>query len=89
MVAQQDVVRGSAKQTLEPIRFGQYLVEKSAINDEQLLDALADHWAHGGRIGATIARRGFLSLDEVERLAAEYHDLQVIEVEVAVRGAVG
>jgi hypothetical protein len=84
---QRDVVRDSKKKVLEPIRFGEYLVEKKAISDGQLLDALADHWAHGGKIGATVARRGFLSLDEVERHAADYHELQVVEVEVAVRAA--
>lgn len=71
-----------AKQTLEPIRFGEFLREKNAITDEQLLDALAEHWGGGGRIGATVARRGFLSIDEVERLADEYHLLHVVEVEI-------
>jgi hypothetical protein len=77
-----EVVGSNRKQLLEPIRFGEFLREKNAITDEQLLDALADHWAHGGRLGATIARRGFLSVDEIERLADEYHLLQVVEVDV-------
>ncbi len=81
---QEKFVRVSRKASLEPIRFGDFLREKNAISDEQLLDALADHWAYGGRIGATVARRGFLSLDDVERLANEYHLLSVVEVEVAV-----
>lgn len=69
--------------TLEPIRFGEFLRERSAIDDHQLLDALAEHWAHGGRFGATVVRKGWLSVEEVERLAAEYHSLQVVEVAVA------
>lgn len=71
--------------TLEPIRFGEFLLERNAIDDEQLLDALGEHWAHGGRIGAAVARRGFLSVDRVEQLAAEYHALQVVEVAMDAR----
>lgn len=65
---------------LERIRFGEFLVEKKVIDDGQLLDALAEHWAHGGRFGAALSRRGILSVDEVEQLAAEYHGIQVVEV---------
>jgi hypothetical protein len=72
--------RQPARGTLEPIRFGEYLVERAAIDDGQLLDALAEHWAHGGRLGATVARRGFLTVDRVEELAAEYHALKVVEI---------
>jgi hypothetical protein len=66
--------------TLEPIRFGEYLLERRAISDGEYLDALADHYANGGRFGAALCRRGILSCDEVERLAAEYHALRVVEV---------
>jgi hypothetical protein len=76
--------RGGKKALLEPIRFGDFLREKNAISDEQLLDALADHWARGERIGDTVTRRGFLSPAEVERYADEYHGLEIIEVEVSV-----
>jgi hypothetical protein len=65
---------------LERIRFGEYLLERRVIDDGQLLDALAEHWAHGGKLGAALTRRGILSVDEVERHAAEYHGIQVIEV---------
>ena len=82
---QQQWARGGKKALLEPIRFGDFLREKNAISDEQLLDALADHWAHGERIGDTVTRRGFLSVEEVERYANEYHpDLAVVEVVVEV-----
>ena len=66
---------------LLPIRFGEYLCEKELLTDEQLLDALGDHWSNGGRIGTAIARRGFLSQERVEALAAEYHGLEVIEID--------
>ncbi len=66
--------------TLEPIRFGEYLLERHAISDGEYLDALADHFANGGKFGAALARRGIMSTDDVERLAAEYHALRVVEV---------
>lgn len=65
---------------LERIRFGEFLLEKKVIDDGQLLDALAEHWAHGGRFGTALCRKGILSVDEVEKLAAEYHGIQVVEV---------
>ena len=66
--------------TLEPIRFGEYLLERQAISDGEYLDALADHFANGGRFGMALSRRGILSSEDVERLAAEYHALRVVEV---------
>lgn len=66
--------------SLQPIRFGEFLCERELITDEQLLDALAEHWSNGGNIGSAIARRGFLAPDEVERQAALYHDLDIVEV---------
>ena len=69
-----------AKRRLEPIRFGEFLCQRRLITDEQLLDALGDHWAHGGLIGAAIWRRGYLEAEEIERQAAAYHGLQVVEV---------
>ena len=66
---------------LEPIRFGEFLLEQRALTAEQLLDALADHWSNGGRIGSAVSRRGFLSQMQVERLAKRYHSLDVIEID--------
>jgi hypothetical protein len=68
------------RRVLKRIRFGEYLVEKNLISDEQLLAALGDHWSNGGSIGAAITRSGFLPPGEVERQAALYHDLDVIEI---------
>lgn len=69
------------KPHLVPIRFGEFLCERALITDEQLLDALGDHWCNGGRIGSAIARRGFLSQAEVERQAAAYHQLDTVEID--------
>lgn len=65
---------------LQPIRFGEYLFEKKALTDEQLLDALADHWSNGGRLGTAISRRGHMTAEQIERYAADYHGLNVIEI---------
>jgi hypothetical protein len=69
------------RRQLETIRFGEYLYEKNLLDDAQLLEVLADHWSNGGRIGSVIARRGILTADEVERQAAMYHGLEVIEID--------
>jgi len=69
--------------TLETLRFGEYLRERKAITDGEWLDAVADHLAHGGRFGQAVSRRGILPVEEVERLAAEYHGLRVVEVAVS------
>ncbi len=69
-----------AAPTLEPIRFGEYLLERQAISDGEYLDALADHFANGGRFGTALARRGIMAEPDVERFAAEYHALRVVEV---------
>ncbi len=68
--------------SLERIHFGEFLVERKVIDDGQLLDALADHWAYGGRFGTALVRRGILTRDEVERWADEYHALRVVEVAI-------
>jgi hypothetical protein len=72
--------------TLEPVRFGEFLLTKNLITDEQWLAALADHWSsavtgHRRRIGATIIEWGFLAPEVVEAEARAFHeDIEVIEV---------
>jgi hypothetical protein len=68
------------EQTLTPIDFADYLLERRALDEGQLLDVLAEHWLTHDRLGDTIARRGYLSATEVERLAAEFESLQVVYV---------
>ena len=75
-----DSVSEMQRRGLQRIRFGEYLVEKNILSDEQLIAALAEHWSNGGRIGAAISRAGFLPSEEIERQAALYHDLDVIEI---------
>jgi hypothetical protein len=72
--------------TLEPVRFGEFLLHRSLITDEQWLAALAEHWsaAYRGRrvrIGSTIVDNGFLARDVVEREARAFHDeIDVVEI---------
>jgi hypothetical protein len=72
--------------TLEPVRFGEFLLTKNLITDEQWLAALADHWSSAvtgqrRRIGTTIIEWGFLDREVVEAEARAFHDdIEVIEV---------
>jgi hypothetical protein len=72
--------------TLEPVRFGEFLLSRSLITDEQWLAALADHWSeatvgHFRRIGNTIVESGYLEHDVVEAEAQAFHDgIDVIEI---------
>jgi hypothetical protein len=65
---------------LEPFRFGDFLVEKRMINEGQLLDALADHWMSGCRIGEAVVRRGYLSNEELGRQLAEFESLSTVYI---------
>jgi hypothetical protein len=71
--------------TLEPVRFGEFLLLRHLISDEQWLAALAEHWSAAGSarrpIGTTIVANGFLAQEIVEREARAFHDdLEVVEV---------
>jgi len=74
--------------TLEPVRFGEFLLSRSLITDEQWLAALADHWSEATvspsryrRIGSTIVASGYLDEDVVEAQARAFHDeIDVVEV---------
>jgi hypothetical protein len=70
-----------SKRSLEPIRFGEFLYERQLITEEELICALGEHWSNGGRIGTAISRLGLLQRDEVERAAAAYHTLEIVELE--------
>lgn len=74
--------------TLEPVRFGEFLLHRNLISDEQWLAALADHWSalisgsRHVRIGAAMVENGFLAREVVEREARAFHDeIDVVEVE--------
>jgi hypothetical protein len=69
--------------TLEPVRFGEFLRDRSLISDEQWLAALAEHWSGTPRrrIGDVIVVQGFLPSEVVEAQARAFHDdLDVVEV---------
>jgi hypothetical protein len=66
--------------SLKPFRFGDFLVERKLINEGQLLDALAEHWMSGCRIGETLVRRGYVPQPELDRLAREYENLNTVYV---------
>ena len=71
--------------TLEPVRFGEFLLHRNLISDEQWLAALAEHWSARGTsrvsIGSTIVANGFLAREVVEREARAFHeDIEVVEV---------
>jgi hypothetical protein len=67
---------------LQPVRFGEFLRERNLITEEQWIAALASHWSERrSTIGRTIADQGYLPLREVERQAAAFHDLDVVELE--------
>jgi hypothetical protein len=73
--------------TLEPVRFGEFLLHRAMITDEQWLAALAVHWSAANegkriRIGTTIVDHGFLAREIVEAEARVFHDeIEVVEVE--------
>jgi hypothetical protein len=69
-----------AERALERVRFGEFLVEKKLIEEGQLLDALADHWMSGCRIGESVARKGYLKVDQVKQLLQEFENLTTVYV---------
>ena len=69
--------------TLEPVRFGEFLRDRSLISEEQWIAALATHWsaATRRRIGDTIVAVGFLTASTVEAELRTFHDeLEVVEI---------
>ncbi len=66
--------------SLTALPFGEFLCSQELISEEQLLQALGDHWSNGGNIGAAICRQGFLEREELERQAKIYHSLETVEI---------
>ena len=79
-------MQGRPVATLEPVRFGEFLLHKNLITDEQWLEALAEHWSatlagYRRRIGTTIVEYGFLAPEVIEAEARAFHDdMDVIEI---------
>ncbi len=63
---------------LMAVRFGEFLCQQDLITEEQLLEALGDHWSNGGNIGTAVHRQGFLGRDEIEQQAAAYHSRNLV-----------
>jgi hypothetical protein len=66
--------------TLQPFRFGEFLIERKLINEQQLLDALAEHWMSGCRLGESVAKKGYAPAPEIERLACEFQNLATVYI---------
>ncbi|MBP9085049.1 MAG: hypothetical protein KBG15_02985 [Kofleriaceae bacterium] len=79
-------MRAGAPATLEQVRFGEFLLERKLISDEQWLAALADHWSSRSRrsIGETIVDKGYLASSIVESQARVFHDDDVFNSELDV-----
>jgi hypothetical protein len=65
---------------LEVIRFGDFLVERKAIDRQQLFVAIDHHLRKGCRLGEAVVYFGYLEPEELETVAAEYHALAAVEV---------
>jgi hypothetical protein len=65
---------------LEPVRFGDFLVERNVIDEGQLLDALADHWISGRPIGEAVVNRGYLTAAQLRIHLREFEALDVVYV---------
>lgn len=54
-------------------RFGEYLREVGAIDDAQLDEALRAQRVHGGRLGTNLVELGYVVLEDLAQLLADYH----------------
>jgi hypothetical protein len=65
---------------LEPVGFGDFLVQRRVIDEGQLLDALADHWLSGRPIEEAVVKRGYLTGDQMRVHLKEFEALDVVYV---------
>ncbi len=66
---------------LEPMSFGEYLVEMNALSRAQLYDALREQDRHPGiPLGEIVAYLGFLPYTEVDRMLTEWSVIPIVEV---------
>jgi hypothetical protein len=65
---------------LQPIDFQEFLVERNALTEGQLLDVLAEHWQTRDALGDCIVRRGYLGAEEVDRLRRAFEELDEVYV---------
>ena len=63
------------------LQLGSLLVEKGLITEAQLREALADRNVHGGLLGETLVRLGFVFEDELARTLAEQARVPFVNLE--------
>ncbi len=65
---------------LQPMRFGDFLIERNLLDEGQLLDALADHWMSGCAIGESVVRRGYLTQEQLAEQLRAYESLATVYI---------
>ncbi|OEU60678.1 MAG: type IV-A pilus assembly ATPase PilB [Desulfuromonadales bacterium C00003094] len=68
-------------------RLGELLVRNELINDQQLLDALADQKAQGGRLGSSLIKLGFVKEEQLSAFLSKQYgvpSINLAEFEIAV-----
>jgi hypothetical protein len=63
------------------LQLGSLLVEKGLITEAQLHEALAERNVHGGLLGETLVRLGFVFEDELARTLAEQAGVPFVNLE--------
>ena len=67
-------------QTLRPIDFSEFLVERRALSEAQWLDVLAEQWGGRKALPDAIIARGYVGAEELARLRREFEQLSVVLV---------
>jgi hypothetical protein len=65
---------------LQPLRFGDFLIERKLLDEGQLLDALAEHWMSGCAIGESVVRRGYLTQEQLFEQLRAYESLATVYI---------
>ena len=65
---------------LQPIQFEEFLLERHAIDEAELLDSLAEHWSTGKALGDVLATRGCLEREEFDRLSSEFASRETVYI---------
>jgi hypothetical protein len=71
---------------LEPMAFGEFLVERGVLSRSQLYQALREQDRHPGvRLGEIVAYLGFAPYGTIDRLLTDWSNLPVVEVALTPR----
>src|SRR5438477_6049177 len=63
------------------LQLGELLIEKGLITEAQLDDALTERRVHGGLLGETLVRLGFVFEDELARVLAEQFGVPFVNLD--------